>query len=306
MYFPKGFDVNRAIELGELVVQAYNQFAAFRKGESWKPLGDYSLIKELKYLRPTGKNIIKVSGFFDLDVRGVQFLGDQKAKDVPIGFIAHRKGNIFLIFRGTRTDLEGFRDLRISLVPYPLPDFGKVHDGFLQTYHLFRTAIKETLDGMAPGSKLFIAGHSLGGALATFALPDIGARMVWKSIALYTYGSPRVGDNTFVTAFNRQYSEKSFQIVNTSDMVGLLPPPLPIVGTIGGYFSHVDTPISFTIQCDDLQQNHDIKTYLSALRDSKVKMGILKKLKFWFAEHGVQRIGGYVTRKRTCDKPANR
>ncbi len=292
MYFPEGFDVEWAIELGELVDQAYNQLEAFRKGESWKPPNDYSLKKELKYPRRTGKNIIKGSGFFDLDVRGVQFVGDQKAKDIPIGFIAQRKGNIFLIFRGTITDLEWFRNLRISLASYPLPDFGKVHDGFLQTYYLFRVAIKETLDGIDPGSKLFIAGHSLGGALATIALPDIGGRMNRKNIALYTYGSPRIGDNAFVTAFNHQYRDKSFRIVNTSDMVGLIPPPIPVAGTISGYFSHVDTPIDFTIQEDDLVKNHDIKTYLSALREAKAKKGILNELKFWFAQHSVHPTGG--------------
>jgi triacylglycerol lipase len=291
MYFPGGFDVNRAVELGELVDQAYAQFEAFRKEEAWELPGDYSLKKELKYVRRTGNNIIKGSVFFDLDMRGVHFVGDQNAKDVPIGFIAQRKGNIFLIFRGTMTDLEWFRNFGISLVPYPLPDFGEVHDGFLQIYHLLRMAIKETLDGTDRRSKLFIAGHSLGGALATIALPDIGARMDRKIIALYTYGSPRIGDNAFATAFNRQYGEKSFRIVNTSDMVGLIPPPSPLPGTIGGYFSHVDTPISFTIQADDLVQNHDIKTYLSALRDSRAKMGIFNKLKFWFAQHSVHRMG---------------
>ncbi len=298
MYFPKGFDIERAIELGELVDQAYIRLEAFRKGESWKLPNDYSLKKELKYLRQTGKNIIKGSGFFDLDMRGVHFVGDQSSKDIPIGFIAQRKGNIFLIFRGTITDLEWFRNFRISLVPYSLPDFGKVHDGFLQTYNLFRTEIKEILDGIDPRSKIFIAGHSLGGALATIALADIGARMDQKTIALYTYGSPQIGDNKFVTAFNRKYGEKSFRIVNTSDMVGLIPPPAPIAGTFGGFFSHVDTPVGFTIQEDDLVKNHDIKTYLSALRDSKSKMGILNKLKRWLAQHSVHPTGGIRTAKK--------
>ena len=136
---------------------------------------------------------------------------------------------------------------------------------------------------MGRGSRLYIAGHSLGGALATMALPDIGARMGRRPIFLYTYGSPRVGDNTFVTAFNQRYYENSFRIANTSDMVGLIPPPAPIVGTVGGYFSHVDTPIGFTVQFEDVAKNHDIKTYLSALQDSRAKKGFLNKLKKWFA-----------------------
>lgn len=171
----------------------------------------------------------------------------------------------------------------IQLAPYLLSNFGKVHDGFLLTDNLFRAEIQETLEKTDRYSPLFIAGHSLGGALATMALPDIGARTGRKAVALYTYGSPRIGDNAFVTAFNDRYGEKSFRIINTSDLVELIPPPAPIAGSLGGFFSHVETPVGFTIQFEDVAKNHDLRTYLSALRDSKAKKGILNRLKKWFA-----------------------
>jgi triacylglycerol lipase len=177
------------------------------------------------------------------------------------------------------TDQEWIQNFRMRLVHYLIPNFGKVHDGFLHAYNLVRAAIIGTFEDLDPGSRLFIAGHSLGGALATLAVPDLGARRRRKTIALYTYGSPRIGDNAFVSAFNRDYGESSFRIENTSDMVGLMPPPAPIVGSVGGYFSHVDTPVDFTFQEADVVKNHDIQTYLSALRDSKAKNGILDKLK---------------------------
>jgi len=285
MYFPIGFDIDRAIELGELVDQAYAQFEAFQNEKSWNLPGDYDLKKELIYLKRTGIKTIKDHSFFDSELRGFHRAGRRDTKDVPIGFIAQRKDCVFLIFRGTKTDQEWIRNFRISLVPYSLPDFGRVHDGFLRTYNLFRTVIYQTLDGMDPKSKLFIAGHSLGGALATMALPDIGIRSNRKIISLYTYGSPRIGDNEFVTAFNLQYGKKSFRIINTSDLVGLIPPPVPIVGTIGGYFSHVDTPVGFTIQNDDVEMNHAMETYLSALRNARAKKGILNKMKSWYSQH---------------------
>jgi hypothetical protein len=40
MYFPKGFNLERAIALGELVDQAYTQFEAFQKGTPWKLPGE--------------------------------------------------------------------------------------------------------------------------------------------------------------------------------------------------------------------------------------------------------------------------
>jgi triacylglycerol lipase len=283
MYFPNGFDRERAIELGELVDQAYTQFEAFLIGKPWKLPDSYTLIKEIIYLKPARENTLTISSYFDADLRSVRRTGGENSREVPIGFIAERKAIVFLIFRGTITDQEWIQNIRIALAPYLLQQYGKVHDGFLQIYSLLRAEIIAALDGMNPWSTLFIAGHSLGGALATLALPDIGACMSRKTIALYTYGSPRIGDNAFVTAFNRSYGEKSFRIENTSDMVGLIPPPSPIMGTVGGFFSHVDTPVSFTIQADDLVKNHDIHTYLSALRESKPKRGILQRLKSLFA-----------------------
>ncbi len=283
MYFPEGFDLERAIELCELTGQAYAQFEAFLKGSPWKLTGGHTLIKELCFLAPAGRNTVAISGFFDDDLRGVRRAVGKDPQAVPIGFIARRKEDVFLIFRGTVTDQEWFQNLRIQLVPFLLPNFGKVHDGFLQTYNLFRAEILDTLEKTPRGSRLFIAGHSLGGALATIALPDIGARTGRKAAALYTYGSPRIGDNAFVTAFNDRYCEKSFRIINTSDLVELIPPPAPIAGSLGGFFSHVETPVGFTLQFEDVAKNHDLKTYLSALQDSKAKKGILHRLKNWFA-----------------------
>jgi triacylglycerol lipase len=282
MYFPTGYDLERSIELSELTSQAYTQLSANMRGEPWKLPAGYTLIRELNCLVPAGRSTVTISGFIVADFRGIRRTGGRQAEVVPMGFIARRKDCVFLIFRGTITDQEWLQDLRMHLVPFLLPNFGKIHDGFLQSYNLFRDEIRETLEKTDPGSKLFIAGHSLGAALATIALPDIGARMKRKQIALYTFGAPRIGDNAFVTAFNSRYAEISFRIINTSDMVGLVPPPAPIAGSLGGYFSHVDTEVSFTIQAEDVVKNHEMKTYLTALQNARAKRGVLGRLKNWF------------------------
>lgn len=282
MYFPKGFDLNRAIETGELILQAYDQFEAYKNGKAWKLENGYRLITELCYREGTEKSEGKGNNFFDFDFLNLSTKGKQKAKEVPIGFIASRKRNFFLIFRGTSTDMEWVRNFMINLVPYSQPDFGKVHNGFLMTYKMFQQIIEDTLAGSRRGSRLFIAGHSLGGALATIALPDVELRLKRKVNGLYTYGSPRIGDDAFVTAYNRLFAPKSFRVVNTEDLVGSIPPPVPIAGGIGGYFSHVDTPIDCTIQDEGTEKNHNIKTYLGALKSAKAKKRFLANLRLWY------------------------
>lgn len=48
----------------------------------------------------------------------------------------------------------------------------KVHQGFLQLYNAFAAALRRDIAADDPG-RVFVAGHSLGGALATLAALDI-------------------------------------------------------------------------------------------------------------------------------------
>lgn len=57
------------------------------------------------------------------------------------------------------------------------------------------------------------AGHSLGGALATLAAYDIQAAckcLPKKSLSVYTFGAPRVGNH----AFAREYNQAVFETWN--------------------------------------------------------------------------------------------
>ncbi len=112
----------------------------------------------------------------------------------------------------------------------------------------------------AGGRDLWITGHSLGAALATLlaaSLDGPGPRIQ----GVYLFGSPRVGDDPFVQAYNRRYARITYRISNTSDVVTSVPLPVPMFGSWGGYFSHVDTPVEFTRQEDNVLRNHRMETY---------------------------------------------
>ena len=229
------------------------------------------LKKELSYPWSARNN-------FDLTLRRLSRSMRSKALEIPIGFVAQRKDTFYLILRGTQTVTEWIRNFGISLGPYLFADFGRIHAGFLDTYKLIRGASIEALGAMGPRAKLYVAGHSLGAALTVCAVPDIEASTHCRVEALYTFGSPRVGDDSFVQAFNSAFGPRSFRISNTSDIVTSIPLPVPIAGIVGGYFSHVDTPIDMTVQKDDLEQNHDMRTYLDALARSRGRNGLFEKI----------------------------
>ena len=104
-----------------------------------------------------------------------------------------------------------------------------------------------------------VTGHSLGSALATLYVLENVKRQLLQSPLICTFASPRVGDLTFVGAFNG-LGLQSWRFANTSDIVPLLPPQF-----LG--FEHVNTLISLS-SAGKVKPNvgcwHALETYLSS------------------------------------------
>jgi hypothetical protein len=130
------------------------------------------------------------------------------------GFVADLGGQFVLAFRGTDsfdTWLTDFNVIQVQDESYP----GKVHRGFATALGLMWPGLKERLPA---GRPVWVAGHSLGGALATLA----GVRLLAEGYAVpavYTYGSPRVGDLDFYTG----YRPVNYRVVNNDDLVPHVP-----------------------------------------------------------------------------------
>jgi hypothetical protein len=278
MYFPRAFDTRLAIELGDLINQAYAQFDAFEEGREWSPANGYELTGVLSYVWTLTGALEKGTHGFDVAMDKIRSMRAEKTLQVPMGFVARKRGCAYVIFRGTRTVKEWIRNLSIGLSPYIVPGHGEVHDGFLRTYTSIRKVMAEALSEMKGRHRLVVAGHSLGAALATLAVPDMEKNLSLKVTALYTFGSPRVGNDAFVGAFNRETERRSFRITNTSDIVTSVPPPAPIAGRFGAYFSHVGTPVDMTVQQDDLEKNHSMSVYLSELKRGSRGQSVLGRL----------------------------
>ena len=131
------------------------------------------------------------------------------------------KENItILCFRGTEPD--EISDILADLKAFPRRSMmhkGLVHRGFRGELDKIWDKIQTTLNS-SPKRKgrLYICGHSLGGAMATLAT----SRLQHKVWALYTFGSPRVGTRKFVKCI---YT-KHFRVVNNNDIVTRVPPRL--------------------------------------------------------------------------------
>ena len=172
--------------------------------------------------------------------------------------------NAFVVaFKGTDDATSAFTDMSVSLknvIPYAPEsscDSCKVHGGFQDAYDYIRemvmsslrdtikTELQLTKNGFSNdgGHKLYITGHSLGGAMATLLFHDIiedniyfetiGDVLQFDLVSIYTFGSPRVGNKEFVSEYGTLMEDcsdvyistcESFRITYGQDGVTQLPP----------------------------------------------------------------------------------
>ncbi len=256
-----GFDKKLALHLARLTEAAYGQYQAFQEGSPWAPPEGYRLLKEIRYEA-------EPSNFFDkeLEVLGRSLMAvfgrhdHGKKPTIPLGFFVEEKGKVFIIFRGTRTSAEWANNFNAKLIRDPSEDGSMVHEGFLKLYTQIRRELLDAVGGLPKRSRIAVAGHSLGSAFACFFAKDLEESTGRRVRALYTFGSPRLGDKVFAAAFNARFEGRSFRVVNSSDLVPELPFPVPFAA-FGGYFTHVDRPVVFTTQLDDVEKNHGVVTY---------------------------------------------
>lgn len=264
MYFPPRFDHKLSMQMGNLVEMAYDRFQSLEVEGTWRLPEAFQLIREIKYSSIANGIIDKDSPIGQFILK-IPLFKDRKINEIPIGFVARHKRALYIIFRGTQNSTEWINNLNARLTPFFINDHGSVHDGFLSLYLDVRDDLLEVAKSFSEKNKIHVAGHSLGATLAVFAACDIESTLGLKIASLYTFGSPRIGDNAFAIAFNQAFAHKSFRIANSSDMVTEVPFPSRFAGFFGGYFSHIETPVIFTVQENDNIKNHQMATYLAAL-----------------------------------------
>jgi triacylglycerol lipase len=111
---------------------------------------------------------------------------------------------------------------------------------------------------------LYITGHSLGAALATLAAVDIAAHYRPRTMEVYTFGGPRVGDPYFAFAHNGLVPVHQ-RIFNDNDLVVHLPPILYAHKHKLYYYLHARTGIKRTMPMGTQKQNHALETYFNDL-----------------------------------------
>ena len=165
------------------------------------------------------------------------------------GWVCRKDDRLMITFRGTQTPGDWLNNLDFIAEPYlPVPGRGTVHQGFQLVYYAVRKNLLAIVNQMGIGcTELVITGHSLGGALATLAMPDILNQPFAANISpiLYNVASPRVGHADFQSYFD-SHINVSYRIVNQWDVVPHVPPSLAGFVHVGNQLT-IDSGFSFNV-----------------------------------------------------------
>ncbi|WP_347906025.1 lipase family protein [Pseudomonas purpurea] len=154
----------------------------------------------------------------------LHFFDDAKAKDGTNtqAFITHHDEIILISVRGTAEIPDFLRDADAEQVPFA-EGVGTAHKGFYNAYKAMSAFVTRYLSQFYSGQKVVICGHSLGGAIATLLAEALRRDATQKyDILLYTYGSPRAGDQVFVKGAADLVHHR---MVNNNDPIPSLPAP---------------------------------------------------------------------------------
>jgi hypothetical protein len=149
-------------------------------------------------------------------------------------------------FRGSLNFSNWMADLDFRLRDWPLGELKnaewckgcRAHKGFSDAYDELRDDVHEAIRELGC-TRLVLAGHSLGAAVATIASFDLRSAMGYQVEATWAFGLPRVGNREFVESFEAAAASEGvsppiWRVVHFHDPVPRLPPTWPFGVAHGG------------------------------------------------------------------------
>eukprot|EP01060_Flectonema_neradi_P038381 TRINITY_DN8021_c0_g1_i1.p1 TRINITY_DN8021_c0_g1~~TRINITY_DN8021_c0_g1_i1.p1 ORF type:complete len:1353 (+),score=158.37 TRINITY_DN8021_c0_g1_i1:77-4135(+) len=224
-----------------------------------------------------------------------QFDGELKVADLQ-AIICRNDDRIVIAFRGTdnmrnvQTDCQMFRDVvheMISDKRWELLDFSswmyrlkrlvgcglpRCHRGFLRAFQVIGPEVLDRLKPILLSHKdhqVCCAGHSLGGALSMLMAYWV-RRYLHRKPLVYTFGSPRVGNQTFQKIYDDSIPD-TFRVVNQCDVV----PHIPIAMN-GMLFRHCGREVCIDKRGNLIIEPTFIEKFIGPTKHSRGISGMLQ------------------------------
>jgi hypothetical protein len=145
------------------------------------------------------------------------------------GVYGERDNAVILVFGGTD---PGIWETIATDANVRRTENTDVHSGFQWAFNDVASYVDSAIQlAKSVNKPIFLAGHSLGGALAALAA-KYAATDGLAPCAVYTYGMPRVGGDTFCSEYTSRVGDNTYRLVYGDDIVPRV--PLSVLG-----FHHV-------------------------------------------------------------------
>jgi triacylglycerol lipase len=192
--------------------------------------------------------------------------------DGGLAYLFETETDLILSFRGsdnaqnrkTNFDLDLVKDGALA---------GKVHHGFLKLADKMINSFVTLLDANNCEKKVWVTGHSLGGAIAAIMAVKAERRVGPNVDGIVTFGQPKIGNHAYIKGITTPY----YRWVNHEDIVSKLPMWLPHFGSLKYLNNKGDLSIQtfistlFIFPSTQSIEDHDIVKYRAVLEKQKGK-----------------------------------
>ncbi|CBX94471.1 similar to lipase [Plenodomus lingam JN3] len=216
----------------------------------------------------------------------IEYSRSETPTDVT-GFVAvdHSNKLIVVSFRGSSTIDSWLTNLNLEMTPTDICPDCSAHRGFWNSWTDARDRVLPAVKQAGttyPTYQIVVTGHSLGAAIATFAAAQL--RNSGYTVALYNYGSPRIG-GTKICQYITDQPGGNYRFTHWNDPV----PKLPLL--IMGY-KHISPEYYIEKRNGEDVQPSDIKVFqgLVNLRGNSAWIAVDVEAHRW-----------YFGRMYTCD-----
>ena len=144
--------------------------------------------------------------------------------DNTSGHLSTDGHRIFLLMRGTDDVEDIIKNLKLLSTTRPKWGEVPIHKGFSELAESFinATHLYDKLKACGADREIYVGGHSLGGALANIIAIELKLKHL-NIKGIYTFGSPRVGGEAWISYFNKTFPQQHFQWRNIHDPVPYVP-----------------------------------------------------------------------------------
>ena len=219
--------IANSLSIAETAVADFDREALRFGSFSWQNALSLAVASDVAY-RVDGDSVVELAtekwGFDGCDTF------DRKETQ---GFVCWDGESVVLSYRGTEKNLgDWIGNLKIK--GKNSGHYGKVHTGFYQAFHDAAADVRTLLSHAGATSKrLYLTGHSLGGALAVVAAAEFLG--IYPVEGIYTYGQPKLARKKMAAYFAEHYKGRLHRFVNDEDIVPRIPPFFRHIGKLSWF-----------------------------------------------------------------------